>query len=1026
MHLQADLILARARRLLGDYLPRALVADSRTVRVTRWEVPPEPGAPGAGEPVSFQRMCERADFDEVACGDAWGPPWSTTWFKLEGQIPRTWDPPAPNATPASGRIELSVDLGFDDIKPGFQAEGLVRTAEGIAVKGLEPRNHHVPVAATPGQDFVFFVEAAGNPDFAGANDFKHPTAYAPNVMGSKETAGEAPLYRLGRVELRLIDETVESLIRELTVLIGLTSELAEATPRRAQLLVGLDRALDSLDPSAIAASAPAVREALAPLFASPAVPSAHRILVTGHAHIDSAWLWPSRETVRKVVRTFANVMQLMDEDPQITFSCSSAQHFAWVKDSDPELYARVRQRVDEGRFIPVGNMWVESDVNMPSGESLARQLLYGTRFFLEEFGRRSEVGWLPDSFGYPASLPQLLRKAGLRWFFTQKMCWNDTNTMPHHTFAWEGMDGSRILTHFPPNNTYSGDMRPVELARSVRNFADHGGASISLMPVGYGNGGGGPTREMVRDARLQSDLEGSARVRLATPEEFFTQVEGEYADPPVWLGEMYLEFHRGIYTSQARTKQGNRRVEALLVEAELWAAAAYLRAGMPYPYDELDELWKVALLGQFHDVLPGTSIAWVHRETEAAHHQAGVRLEQLITRSLAALAGSGEQDLAFNPAPFSQNGLAATGGGLRPRPHVGCELSETPDGDIHLSSDALEVRITSDGAVTGVIDRSTGRNLVPDGQRTAVLQLHVDAPARWDAWDLDRAALRHPQNLAAHEVVVGADHVTLRFRFGQSTAEQRIGISADGASVRIDTTVQWHERQRLLKLAFPLDLTAHEASYETQFGHMRRPLQANTSWDAARYEVCAHRWVHVGEPGFGVAVVNGGNYGHDVRRESHDGQVSTTVRQSLLRAPTFPDPDADQGSHEFTTLLAPAPTTADALRIGATLAAPLRLVTGGQPQQPIVELRGRSAVLSAVKLAADRSGDLIVRLYEAAGSRTAAALRFGIEVSSVRECDLTELDIDGGEVGVDATGEARLVLRPFDVRTLRITPSRPR
>ncbi|ROR73127.1 alpha-mannosidase [Bogoriella caseilytica] len=1020
MHLQPELILARAQRLLGDYLPRALVADSRAIRVSRWDVPPEPGAAGAGEPVSFAHMRERAVFSEAGRGEPWGAPWSTTWFRLEGEVPASWPEAAQGAGEAARRIELSVDLGFDDIKPGFQAEGLVRSAQGIAVKGLEPRNHHVPVDATAGQRFVYFAEAAGNPDFAGANDFKHPTAYAPTPMGTKETAGAVPLYRLGRIELQLIDETVELLIRELTVLTGLTAELPAATPRRAQLLVGLDRALDRLDPSAIAASAPAVREALGPLLASPADASSHRILATGHAHIDSAWLWPSRETVRKVTRTFANVLQLMDEDPEITFTCSSAQHFAWVKEGDPELYARVRERVREGRFIPVGNMWVESDVTMPSGESLARQLLYGARFFLEEFGRRSEVGWLPDSFGYPASLPQLLRQAGLRWFFTQKMCWNDANTMPHHTFTWEGTDGSRILTHFPPNNTYSGDMRPTELARSVRNFADHGGASASLMPIGYGDGGGGPTREMVRDARLQSDLEGSARVALGTPEEFFTQVQAEYADPPVWLGEMYLEFHRGIYTSQARTKRGNRRVEALLVEAELWCATAHLRAGVPYPYDELDELWRIALLAQFHDILPGTAIAWVHRETEAAHRRAGARLEELITGALQALAGSGTEDLAFNPAPFARHGLSAGGGGPSPEPSAGQELSATPEGGARLRSAALEIEVAPDGALTAVRDRRTGRNLVPEGRRTAVLQLHVDAPARWDAWDLDRAALRNPQDLAAEEVVMCEKQVTLRFRFGQSTAEQHIGLTADGAALRINTQVQWHERQRLLKLAFPLDLAADEASYETQFGHVRRPVHANTSWDEARYEVCAHRWVHVGEPGFGVAVVNAGTYGHDVSRESQNAHVTTTVRQSLLRAPTFPDPEADQGSHEFTTLLAPSPMPAEALRLGALLAAPLRRVTGEQAQEPLVELgEGTSAVLSAVKLAADRSGDLVVRLYEAAGARTHARLRLRLPVTSVRECDLTELG--AVDVALDDAGEAHLVLRPFEVRTLRIT-----
>src|SRR5699024_2317771 len=325
---------------------------------------------------------------------------------------------------------------------------------------------------------------------------------------------------------------------------------------------------------------------------------------------DSAWLWPVRESARKVTRTFANVVQLMDEDPELTFTCSSAQHFTWVKDHDPELYSRVRARVLEGRFVPVGNMWVESDVNMPSGEGLARQFLYGSRFFIEEFGQRSDVGWLPDSIGYSAALPQILRKGGVRWFFAQKMCWKDTNRMPHHTFDWEGLDGSRILTHLPPVNTYSGDMRPTELARSVRNFADHDVAASSLMPFGYGDGGGGPSREMLAAGRIQANLEGSPRLQFGTAQEFFLETDSESVQRPVWVGEMYLEFHRGIYTSQARTKRGNRRNEALLVEAEGWWTAASIRRDAEYPHHVFDALWKEVLL-QFHDILPGTSIAWV-------------------------------------------------------------------------------------------------------------------------------------------------------------------------------------------------------------------------------------------------------------------------------------------------------------------------------------------------------------------------------------------------------------------------------
>jgi alpha-mannosidase len=875
----------------------------------------------------------------------------------------------------------------------------------------------VPLSAAPGEEFEFFVEAASNPDLTRGDDFRSPLAFSATPLGDRATAGTDPLYRYGSIEVRLVDEEVERLLREVRILSGLARELAPTDPRRAAILRGLSEALHAIDPDRIDAAA--ARERLAPLLASPAAATTLALTATGHAHIDSAWLWPTRETTRKVTRTYANVLALMDEDPDVTFVSSSAQHFAWVRDADPELFARIRARVAEGRFIPVGNMWVESDVNMPSGESLSRQLLYGTRFFEDEFGSRSPVGWLPDSFGYPGSLPQLLRRAGLEWFFTQKMCWNDVNTMPHHSFLWEGTDGSRIFTHFPPTNTYSGDLRPTELARAVRNFADHGGATRALMPFGYGDGGGGPTREMVADARIQSDLEGSARVELGTPEAFFREAEAEYADVPVWSGEMYLEFHRGIFTSQSRTKRGNRRNEQLLVEAELWSAAATLSAGTAYPYDELDELWRDVLLLQFHDILPGTAIAWVHREAERSHAATTERLERIIAAALGALSGDGEGERFANSAPRALRGVPAFAVGSA-APAADVTLEER-DGGFRLRSHALEVDVAADGTIVRLVDTASGRDAIAPGHPANVLQLHVDVPAKWDAWELDRDYRLQTENLVGTAVREGDDTVRVDVRAGGSTIVQRISLDESGGAVRIRTQVDWHETRRLLKLAFPVDVHALDAAYETSYGHVRRPLHRNTSWDAARYESCAHRWVHVGEPGFGVAIANDGMYGHDAWRDAEAGRTITTVRQSLLRAPTFPDPDADQGRHEFETLIAPAATTDEALAWGIQLGSPLRRVAGDGLTLAPVRLDGdTSAVVSAVKLAADRSGDLVVRLYESRGARTRARLVWDRD-GAIRECDLVEGALDGSAQLDADPRSAELELRPFEVRTFRIT-----
>jgi alpha-mannosidase len=1007
VHLEPDLILERVDRFIGEFLPRGVVLARRDLAVESWSVPGADG--GIGEPIPFARMRDGASFSPVRTGESWGAPWATTWLRVSGGVPSEWR--------GRGRVELSIDLGFSEAKPGFQCEGLVRLPDGTAVKGLEPRNHHVPLSAAPGEEFEFFVEAASNPDLTRGDDFRSPLAFSATPLGDRATAGTDPLYRYGSIEVRLVDEEVERLLREVRILSGLARELAPTDPRRAAILRGLSEALHAIDPDRIDAAA--ARERLAPLLASPAAATTLALTATGHAHIDSAWLWPTRETTRKVTRTYANVLALMDEDPDVTFVSSSAQHFAWVRDADPEHFARIRARVAEGRFIPVGNMWVESDVNMPSGESLSRQLLYGTRFFEDEFGSRSPVGWLPDSFGYPGSLPQLLRRAGLEWFFTQKMCWNDVNTMPHHSFLWEGTDGSRIFTHFPPTNTYSGDLRPTELARAVRNFADHGGATRALMPFGYGDGGGGPTREMVADARIQSDLEGSARVELGTPEAFFREAEAEYADVPVWSGEMYLEFHRGIFTSQSRTKRGNRRNEQLLVEAELWSAAATLSAGTAYPYDELDELWRDVLLLQFHDILPGTAIAWVHREAERSHAATTERLERIIAAALGALSGDGEGERFANSAPRALRGVPAFAVGSA-APAADVTLEER-DGGFRLRSHALEVDVAADGTIVRLVDTASGRDAIAPGHPANVLQLHVDVPAKWDAWELDRDYRLQTENLVGTAVREGDDTVRVDVRAGGSTIVQRISLDESGGAVRIRTQVDWHETRRLLKLAFPVDVHALDAAYETSYGHVRRPLHRNTSWDAARYESCAHRWVHVGEPGFGVAIANDGMYGHDAWRDAEAGRTITTVRQSLLRAPTFPDPDADQGRHEFETLIAPAATTDEALAWGIQLGSPLRRVAGDGLTLAPVRLDGdTSAVVSAVKLAADRSGDLVVRLYESRGARTRARLVWDRD-GAIRECDLVEGALDGSAQLDADPRSAELELRPFEVRTFRIT-----
>jgi alpha-mannosidase len=738
----------------------------------------------------------------------------------------------------------------------------------------------------------------------------------------------------------LVDEEVRALCHDLAVLTGLMAELPLDGARRHQILRGLERAVDAIDQAGVAPGAKAARAELAELLAAPAEHSAHLVSAVGHAHIDSAWLWPVAETVRKCARTFSSVLRLIDTEPDLVFACSQAQQWEWMRERYPALFEQMVAAARAGRFLPVGGMWVESDTNVPGGESLARQLLYGKRFFLEHTGVDCEEVWLPDCFGYSAALPQLVALSGARWFLTQKLSWNDTNRFPHSSFFWEGIDGTRIFTHFPPVDSYNAELKPAELARARRRFAEHGRARTSLVPFGYGDGGGGPTLEMLERGRRQEDLEGSPRLSFESPAAFFRAAEEDYPDAPVWSGELYLEKHRGTLVSQARIKRANRRCEHLLREAELWWTTAW-RAGLTdYPYEELERLWKVVLLQQFHDILPGSSIADVNDEAIAALAATEAELDALIVTATSAIAGPGGETVAFNAGPFTLAGVPALGNGW-PVPPVGraASCSRDDSGRLVVRNGLVTIVLGEDGVIESIADLVAGRELLPAGQRANVLQLHPDHPARWDAWDVE-GWYRHSHDdlLALDELRVdsaGPDEavVCLERSFGASRVTQRLRLRRGERRLRIETEVDWHEHERLLKLAFPLDLHADTASAEIQFGHLREPLVQNTSWEAARFEKRCHRFVHLdepGQPGYGVALVNDSLYGYDVGRAPRPGGgLVTTLRCSLVRGPRFPDPRGDAGTHRSVVELWPGATLLEAVRAGYACNLPLRLVRGG-------------------------------------------------------------------------------------------------
>lgn len=1006
MHRNPLLTEQRARRMLDQRIHAALYTQSLPLHLSSWSTP--------DEPVPFATAREQ-EYLPCEVGSSWGLPWRTTWIHATGQVPEHW------RNIPEHDVELVIDLGFTTTQPGFQAEGLVRRADGSAIKGIHPFNQAVPWAREP-DAIDIYLEAASNPDVS----FE---GFHPTPLGRMETAGTEPLYTLRRVDVALRNRVVWELAQDLNVLLELAADLPENSTRRAQIDVALDAAMDALDPRHIAETAKAARKELEAVLQAPAQASAHHLMATGHAHIDSAWLWPVRETKRKCVRTFSSVLALMDEDPEFVFACSSAQQYLWVKESQPELYERMKQRIAEGRFVPVGGMWVESDTNMPGSEALARQLIEGKSFFLEEFGVETQDVWLPDSFGYTGSLPQIIRASGSRWFLSQKLSWNDTDAMPHHTFDWEGIDGSRILTHFPPVDSYNSRLAVADVRHAEENFAEKGLASSSIVPFGWGDGGGGPTREMLAAAHRMENLEGTPTLEIASPNAFFQRTEDEFRRRPVWSGEMYLQFHRGTYTSQLRTKQGNRRSEHLLREAELWAAAAYLREGLPYPYDTLQECWRTVLRNQFHDILPGSCIGWVYDRVEEEYAQVAAELEEIISDSVRALVGDGETLLLPNAAPALVQGVSSLAI-ARPAEPANAATVRTEASGVVLENRYLRVTIDDDGLLASVYDKERSREVLSAGCRGALLQLHHDAPRQWDAWDIDREYRNTVEDvLALTELSTaqdGADAVvTLRRPVGEaSSVEQSIRLRPDAKQVEFSFSIDWHERLKLLKLAFPVDVMAAVSTAEMQFGHVQRPTHDNTSWDAAQYEICAHRWIHVGEEGYGVAVLNDSTYGHDVTRDlDAAGKPSTTVRLSLVRAPLFPDPEADQGKHTLRVALRPGAQISDAVTEGYAFNLPSRSLTGGQEVEPLVDVEGEGIVLESIKLASDRSGDLIVRLYEALGARTELSLRASFETRNIVATDLLERPLDGdlltplpgGRLGVRAT------LRPFQILTVRIS-----
>ena len=997
-------ILGRSRELLVDVIEPAVFGARAPLEVSAQHL--------AGEPVSYAQAVA-GPFRPFDVGGRWGSSWGTTWFHLQGAVPPAW---------AGEEVALRLELTAP-------AEALL-WRDATPLVGLSSLRTYALLRrrAEALEAVDLYVEAAANPAVP-AHD---AGVDWPLLLADPDGV---PQFELRRCELAVRRRGVYELACDLRTALELAeaADADESARTDFPLLEALASTFAVIDPEDVAGTAEAGRAALAKALDRRAPAGAHRISAVGHAHIDTAWLWPMREAARKCARSFANAVTLMEEYQDFEFVCSAARHLAWIEERYPSLFDRIRDRVAAGQFQPVGGMWVEADCNVPSGESLVRQIVHGQRWYLSRFGHECREAWLPDGFGFPASLPQILVEAGMGWFVTQKLSWNEVNRFPHHTFWWQGIDGSRVRAHFPPAATYNGDMSLHELLRAP---LAPGAGPRSLYPFGHGDGGGGPTRDMVEAAVRATDLAGAPRVALESLAEFFAAVEADPTPLPVWAGDLYLEKHRGTFTSQAAVKLGNRRGELALAAAELWAAVRPDAAG--WPADDLDRAWKLLLVNQFHDILPGSSIHWVYRDTAADHAEVQAVAGRLAETAMTALAASVDTSglarpaLAFNPTPYARReriGKLTAEVPAMGYAAVDLAAAGTTDaaevGDTWVSNGLLRVEWDVDGRLTSIYDVEHEREVVAEGQAGNVFHLHHDRPAEYDAWDVDRSYLDDFHELGGPVTIdvtdAGAGRAEVRFRriFGSSTLDQTMVLQAGSRRIDFVTDIDWHERHRFLKVAFPVAIHTDRATYEIQFGDISRPTHENTSWEQARFEVCAHRWADLSEFGYGVALLNDCKYGYDVR-----GNV---LRLSLLRAPTAPDPECDQGRHRFTYALLPHAGDRFAggvLEAASALNAPLTVMPVPSrpgplpPAMSFVSVDDPGFVVVAVKRADDGSGDLVVRGYEAYGGHRRVTLRVAVPFSAASRTDLLERvrhDMPISDAGVD------LSLRPFELVTVRLS-----
>jgi alpha-mannosidase len=984
------------------------------------------------DPVKFSDRLKLA-YRPIGENELWGEAWDSAWFCLEGEIPPAW----------SGRtVAVRINLSGEALL--FDAHGVPRvgfSAGTVFELNFSKEFFRILEPAAGGEKLELWIEAAANHLFGIDKDTDPPT-HCPAPDGSYQP-------KVRSIRYGVFNEEVRQLRAELEVLLSLATVLGRSDYRSARIVRAIGRAVDAYsgDPEHAAAA----RGELRPVLTLPAMASAPTATAVGHGHLDIGWLWPVRENIRKCARTFSSQLRLLERFPDYVFGASQPQLYAWTREHYPELYAEIRRYVAGGRWELQGGMWVEADCNIISGESMVRQFLHGKNFFMDEFGIDVKGLWLPDVFGYSAALPQIIRRAGCDFFLTQKMSWNQFNRFPHHTFFWRGIDGSRVLSHFPPEDSYNAALLPHQMVAAQNRFRENDLMDQYLSVFGVGDGGGGPKEEHLDRGDLLRNLEGNPKVRFGRADEFFAAVAERFADAlPEWTGELYLEIHRGTLTSQSRVKRGNRKLEQMLTAVEVLCSGL---PGCAYPAAELDGLWKMLLTNQFHDILPGSAIGSVYETVERQYRDGLAQCERLIaTAAVKAFAADPECLIVVNtlsyafdapielPASWQSFEVSAADGRtvatqhdtdgswvLTTIPALGsvelrrCAVAgpSIPSGsadEFILENDLIRYTFNLEGRLISAFDHVLRREMLQG--KANLLSIYHDHPNEYDAWEIDPSyETGLLEELRADSIVRIADgpvysELAIRFSTGESLISQRVRLARHSRRLDFATEVDWQESHRMLRVAFPAAVAANEASFDIQYGYAKRSTSCNTSWDMARFEAVGQRYVDVSQRSFGVALLNDCKYGHKVR--------GATLDLCLLRSPKYPDWNADQGAQRFTYSLLPHTgdlVNSDVMRQAAMLnRSPLLLVGFSGTFTPPCRIESETVTLEVCKKA-EKTDAWVIRLVENSGDGGIAELILNSLLTPV-ETNLVEWSNEGKIPVRD--NRATLHLGPFEIKTIQL------